>query len=236
MPLSKAQKESILNGLRTEHDVLLPDDSPSNPDNTIAIFERKLERLKSQAMGHRPENEKEYETLHESIRETEWMIAELRKPNWRNRSRSFAENTKMEVAQIVCDGLNRNVRDQDKRYKSYRESYGLTREELAEVIGVHLKNITRLETPTYSPEGDATSTVDPFYLEALSLIYYENPYSLLGLKPILISGMRYEGTTHADYIMNTLTAYPNDQMEKYLQVFGKIAMLKKGNLIRYVRT
>lgn len=228
MPLSKEEKESKLNELRAEYDILLPDESPFNPENTIAIFERKLERLKSQAMEHRPENEKEYDTLRESIRETEWRIAELRKPNWRNRSRSFAENTKMDVTQIVCDGLNRNVKDQDKRYKRYRESYGLSYVELAEVIGVHRKNITRLETPKSSPEGNATSTVDPFYLEALSLIYYENPYTLLGLKPALISPLSYERTTHADYIMNTLTAYPNDQMEKYLQVFGKIAMLAKG--------
>lgn len=228
MPLSKAVKEGKLNELRAEYDVLLPDDSPSNPENTIAIFERKLERLKSQATGHCPEDKKEYDTLHESIRETEWRIAELRKPNWRNRSRSFAENTKMDVAQIVCDGLNRNVRNQDKRYKSYRESYGLTYEELAEIIGVHRKNITRLETPKSSFNGNATGTVDPFYLEALALIYYEDPYTLLGLKPALISPLRYERTTHADYIMNTLTAYPNDQMEKYLRTFGKIATLTKS--------
>lgn len=228
MPLSKEEKESKLNELRAEYDILLPDESPFNPESTIAIFERKLERLKSQAMGHRPENEKEYDTLRESIRETEWRIAELRKPNWRNRSRSFAENTKMDVAQIVCDGLNRNVKDQDKRYKRYRESYGLSYVELAEVIGVHRKNITRLETPKSSPEGNATSTVDPFYLEALSLIYYENPYTLLGLKPALISPLCYEATTHADYIMNALMAYPDDQMDKYLQTFAKIAMLVKG--------
>ena len=220
MPLSKAEKEGILNRLRAEYDVLLPDDSPFNSDNTIAIFERKLNRLKSQATGDRPEVEKEND-----IRDTEWRIAELRKPNWKNRSRSFAENTKMDVEQIVCDGLNRNVKDQDKRYKRYRESYGLTFEELAAVIGVHRKNITRLETPKYSSEGNVTSTVDPFYLETLALIYYVDPYTLLGLKPALISPLSYERTTHADYIMNTLTAYPNDQMEKYLQAFKKIAML-----------
>ena len=145
MPLSKAEKESILNRLRAEYDVLLPDSSPFNPENTIAIFERKLNRLKSQATGDRPEVEKEND-----IRDTEWRIAELRKPNWKNRSRSFAENTKMDVEQIVCDGLNRNVKDQDKRYKRYRESYGISYVELAEVIGVHRKNITRLETPKYS--------------------------------------------------------------------------------------
>ena len=223
MPLSKAEKESILNRLRAEYDVLLPDNSPFNPENTIAIFERKLNRLKSQATGDRPEVEKEND-----IRDTEWRIAELRKPNWKNRSRSFAENTKMDVAQIVCDGLNQNVKDQDKRYKRYRESYGISHVELAEVIGVHRKNITRLETPKYSSEGNATSTVDPFYLETLALIYYVDPYTLLGLKPALKNPLRYEQIPHADYIMNALMAYPNDQMEKYLQVFGKIAMLAKG--------
>lgn len=78
MPLSKAEKESILNRLRAEYDVLLPDNSPFNPENTIAILERKLNRLKSQATGDRPEVEKEND-----IKDTEWRIAELRKPNWK---------------------------------------------------------------------------------------------------------------------------------------------------------
>lgn len=121
-----------------------------------------------------------------------------------------------------------NVKDQDKRYKEYRKSYSLTLEELAAIIGVNRKNIERLETPPSGAAGNIAHKVDPFYLEALSLIYYEDPYTLLGLEPALISPIRYERTTHADYIMNTLTTYPQDQMERALHIFGKIAMLTKS--------
>ena len=222
MPLSKAEKEKILQTLREEYDVLDPYDPQSGGVDNTSFFESKLEKLTYQAEAHSTKQGEEYDTILKDISETQWRIAELKKPNWNTPSRTFAEKTKKDVAQIVADGLNRNISDQESRYKKYRESYGLSYEELAEIIGVHRKIIRQLEEP--SPNA----VVDPFYLEALSLIYYEDPYTLLGLKPVLKNPLRANRTTHADYIMNTLTAYPSGKMEDYLQTFGKIAGLTKG--------
>lgn len=222
MPLSKAEKEKILQTLREEYDVLDPYDPQSGGVDNTSFFESKLEKLTYQTEAHSTKQGEEYDTILKDISETQWRIAELKKPNWNTPSRTFAEKTKKDVEQIVADGLNRNISDQESRYKKYRESYGLSYEELAEIIGVHRKIIRQLEEP--SPN----SVVDPFYLEALSLIYYEDPYTLLGLKPALINPLRMNRTSHADYIMNTLTAYPSGKMENYLQAFGKIAQLTRG--------
>lgn len=236
MPLSKADKEDILNRLRAEYDVLTPGKAPPDTNATIALYEQSIERYNNQIECFLTKDKSnitedditEYKTHLQKISELEERILALQKPNWMNRSLSFAENTRMDVEQIVHDELNLNVKDQDKRYKEYRKSYSLTLEELAAIIGVNRKNIERLETPPSGAAGNIAHKVDPFYLEALSLIYYEDPYTLLGLEPALISPIRYERTTHADYIMNTLTAYPQDQMERALHIFGKIAMLTKS--------
>ena len=226
MPLSKTKKEKLLQALREEYDVLDPYDPRSGGVDKISIFERKLEKLTHQAERHSTKQGEEYDAILKDIYETQWRIAELNKPNWNTPSRTFAEKTNKDVEQIVADGLNQNISNQEGRYKKYRESYGLSYEDLARIIGVHRKIIRQLEEP------GPNSVVDPFYLEALSLIYYVDPYTLLGLTPALINVLRMNRTTHADYIMNTLTAYPSDKMEKYLQAFGKIAGLTKSQLER----
>lgn len=222
MPLTKAEKERLLEMLREEYDVPDPYDPQSGGVDNISFFERKLEKLKHQAEVHSTRQGEEYDATLKDIYETRWRIAELSKPNWNTPSQTFAEKTKKDVAQIVADGLNQNISDQGSRYKKYRESYGLSYEELADIIGVHRKIIRQMEEP--SPNA----VVDPFYLEALSLIYHQDPYTLLGLTPAIINPFRMNRTGHADYIMNTLTAYPSDKMENYLQSFGKIAGLTKG--------
>ena len=221
MPLSKAEKEQILQTLREEYDVLAPYDPQLGGVERISIFECELENLTHQAEAHSTKQGKEYDDILKKISEKRWQIAELNKPNWNTPSRTFAEKTKKDVAQIVADGLNQNISGQEVRYKKYRKSHSLSYEDLGRIIGVHRKIIRQLEEPC------PNSVIDPFYLEALSLIYYEDPYTLLGLNPILINPFRADRTTHADYIMNTLTAYPSDKMENYLQAFGKIAGLTK---------
>lgn len=246
MPLSKEEKENILKRLRKDYDFQVPDERPPTGEERIASFERNLEMRKGLAEEYRAQVEKyakpeellteteklaknqaieRYEANMKVIAQMEQNIPLLYKPNRMNRTNSFSKNTQMDVAQIVREGLNQNVRDQDKRYKHYRESFGLTCEELAKIIGVSRKTIAKLEAPAATLDTNATSTVDPFFLEALSLVYYEDPYKLLDLKPTVINPLRYERITPADYIMNTLTAYPNDQMEKYLQAFKKLAAL-----------
>ena len=228
MPLVKTEKEKFLQRLREEYDVLDPYDPKTNGVDNTAIFERKLEKLLIQIEEHPSKEGVEYDTLLSEIKRTEWRIAELNKQNWKTPSRTFAEKTKKDVAQIVNDGLNRNVKDQYKRFREYRESYGLTPKELADIIGVDREMIRRLEKPSPNLDGRSTRVVNPFYLEALSLIYYEDPYTLLGLMPALIRPLRMNRTTHADYIMNALMVYSEEKMVKYLQAFRKIAMLTKG--------
>ena len=226
MPLSKAEKEDLLQTLREEYDVFAPYDPRSGGVDKISFFESKLEKLTHQAEAHSTKQGEEYNTILKEISETQWTISELNKPNWNTPSRTFAEKTKKDVAQIVADGLNQNISGQEVRYKKYRESHGFSYEDLGRIIGVHRKIIRQLEEPC------PNSVIDPFYLEALSLIYYEDPYTLLDLKPVLINPLRADRTTHADYIMNTLTAYPSDKMGNYLQAFGKIAGLTRGQFER----
>ena len=131
MPLSKADKEDILNRLRAEYDVLTPGKAPPDINATIALYEQSIEHYNNQIESFLAKDKSnitedditEYKTPLQKISELEERILALRKPNWMNRSLSFAENTRMDVEQIVHDELNLNVKDQDKRYKEYRKSY-----------------------------------------------------------------------------------------------------------------
>ena len=103
MPLSKAEKEKILQTLREEYDVLDPYDPQSGGVDNTSFFESKLEKLTYQAEAHSTKQGEEYDTILKDISETQWRIAELKKPNWNTPSRTFAEKTKKDVEQIVAD-------------------------------------------------------------------------------------------------------------------------------------
>ena len=117
MPLSKADKEDILNRLRAEYDVLTPGKAPPDTNATIALYEQSIERYNNQIESFLTKDKSnitevglaEYKTHLQKISELEERILALQKPNWMNRSLSFAENTRMDVEQIVHDELNLNV-------------------------------------------------------------------------------------------------------------------------------
>lgn len=94
-----------------------------------------------------------------------------------DRSLEFSEQVRSDVQEIVENQQNQNVVNWGKTISQFRTKKRITLCEVAHKLGVCHKTI-QLQESKNDP-----ATVDPFFLEAFSLVYHMYPYELLNLPP-----------------------------------------------------
>lgn len=140
------------------------------------------------------------------------------------RSLEFSEQVKSDIAEIIRDGLHKNVSNWGSRCSSARNARGYKQEHVAEFLDNNHKAIQRQETK------NAPADIDPFYLEAFSLIYNQSPYELLGLEsphlrcPTAAPNGRV--FKYSDIIITTLFDASDPEKISYLEAIIKIGKLK----------
>lgn len=140
------------------------------------------------------------------------------------RSLEFSEQIKSDMTEIIRDGLHKNITNWGKRCSEAREARGYKQEQVANFLNVNHRSIQRQEGK------NAPSAIDPFYLEAFSLVYNTSPYELLGLKgnhlfcPIL--SLDDQPFKFSDIIITTLFDANDPDKLAYLATITKIGKLK----------
>lgn len=138
----------------------------------------------------------------------------------------FPKLVELEIQDILSKKKNIGVSGWGTRCKEIREKKNHTPAEAAEIIGISRKSLQNEENK--NEETD----IDPFYLEAFSLLYNESPFTLLGLPEPAAEPFRDLDDTISKYI-NAIFAslYIEDQPEKieFLEVIAKIAALSDNN-------
>lgn len=94
-----------------------------------------------------------------------------------DRPLEFSKQVKIDVDDIVKNGENIGITNWGATCRIHRERKELSLNQVANKLGVSHKAIQREENKIGS------TTVNPFYLEAFSLIYSANPYDLLNKRP-----------------------------------------------------
>lgn len=135
---------------------------------------------------------------------------------------SFPDSVEYELREIISKGLNKDVIGWGTRCKETREKKKHTPQEAANIIGISRKSLQNEENKVEK------TNIDPFYLEAFSLLYDESPYTLLGLKQPIIDPLRTVNDSLSMYMNAIITSlYVEDDLEKieFLEVITRIAML-----------
>ena len=94
-----------------------------------------------------------------------------------DRSLEFYEQVRSDVQEIVENKQNQNVENWGETIYRCRIRRQVTLSEVAHKLGVCHKTIQLQESK------NEPTTVDPFFLEAFSLVYHMYPYELLNLPP-----------------------------------------------------
>ena len=136
----------------------------------------------------------------------------------------FSEQVKSDIAEIIRDGLHKNVSNWGSRCSDARNSSGYKQEHVAEFLDNDHKAIQRQEAK------NAPTDIDPFYLEAFSIIYNQSPYELLGFKsPHLrcpTASPNNRVFKYSDIIITMLFDASDPAKLSYLETITKIGKLK----------
>lgn len=92
-----------------------------------------------------------------------------------NRSQEFSQQVRSDVDEIVEHEHHFGVNGWGERCRNLREKNHYQDDHVAELLGVSRKSIHNQE------KKNEHTNIDPFYLEAFSLIYRTSPYELIGL-------------------------------------------------------
>lgn len=87
----------------------------------------------------------------------------------------FSEQVKSDIAEIVKHSSHKSIKSWGDRCFMARERKNYQHDHVAELLNVSRKAIQIQE------KQNESINVDPFYLEAFSLIYSASPYDLLGI-------------------------------------------------------
>ena len=148
----------------------------------------------------------------------------------------FSEQIQSDIKEITNGGLHKNVIDWGKFCSDAREESGYTQEQVAELLDVTHRAIQRQErknvhdTALDNTHKKALVDIDPFYLEAFSLIYNKSPYELLGLKSphLACPTMSFNDRVfkYSDLIITTLFDTNDPEKLAHLETITKIGKLK----------
>lgn len=138
----------------------------------------------------------------------------------------FSEQVKSDMAEIISAGLHKNVSNWGSRCIDARNANGYKQEHVAELLDNNHKAIQRQEAKNTSAD------IDPFYLEAFSLIYNQSPYELIGLEsPHLrcpTASPNNRVFLYSDIIITLLFDVSDPEKMSYLETIIKIGKLKQA--------
>lgn len=170
------------------------------------------------------------ESLHRFFNLTDEFPAEP------GRSLEFSEQIKTDMTEIIKDGLYKNVTEWGKRCSEARKASKFSQEHVAEFLNVAHKSIQRQE------EKNKQTDIDPFYLEAFSLIYQKSPYTLLGYQNPHFFCPFKSSNSQASKFSNVIisTLYDENSQDKlaYLETItriGKLKLQKYKQLVSFLR-
>lgn len=153
------------------------------------------------------------------------------------RSADFSEQVKSDIAEIIKHGSHKNIEKWGDRCFKARESNCYLYDHVAELL-----NVSRKAIQTQEKLNEPTD-VDPFYLEAFSLIYRVNPYDLLGIpNPHLccpFASLDDKNQKYCSVIINSLYDENDPDKLEYLETIitiGKLKLEKYKQLMSFLKS
>lgn len=140
-----------------------------------------------------------------------------------NRSQEFSQQVRADVDEIVEREHHLGVKGWGERCRNLREKNHYQEDHVAELLGVSRKSIHNQE------KKNEYTNIDPFYLEAFSLICRTSPYVLIGLaNPHRIcpfTSLEDKGLKLCNVVINSLYDEQNSSKLAALAAIVKIGKL-----------
>lgn len=175
-----------------------------------------------------PKSKEKKEKTLEELRQLYDRVEELEMED--GRSLHFSEQVKSDVEEIVHNELHKRVNNWgDICKKAFKCSF-YTYDDIADLLHVTRRPIKDQE------KRYGENSIDPFYLEAFSLIYRKNPYDLLGIEnphwvspPFLRNDSRKDDSAkHCNVIMTSLYDKYDPQKCAHLKTLTQIGKLSSS--------